>query len=79
MWKTPRRGQENEGWIGIFNRNPYLEIIELSRAQLGLEKNASYKLYEIWTKKDIKCDESTFFEIAPNGVIFLRYKLTKGE
>lgn len=73
VWKTPHRTRADEGWIGIFNRNDYVEIIELDKEQLGLKKDTSYKLYEIWTKKDIKCNESIFFEIEPDGVIFLHF------
>ncbi len=73
VWKTPHRTIADEGWIGIFNRNDYIEIIELDKEQLGLKKDTSYKLLNIWAKKEIDDDESIFFEIAPDGVIFLHY------
>ncbi len=75
VWKTPHRSNTGEGWIGIFNRNDYIEILELDKEQLGLKRDASYDLYDIWTEKGIKDNESAFFEISPDDVIFIHYKL----
>jgi len=74
VWKTPHRSKENEGWIGIFNRNPYEEIIKLDKEQLGLKKDVSYELYDIWAKKYLDDKESDFYIVEPNDVIFIRYK-----
>jgi len=74
VWKTPHKSNVNEGWIGIFNRNPYGEIIKLNKEQLGLKKDVSYKLYDIWTKKYIEDKESNFYMIEPNDVVFIHYR-----
>lgn len=74
VWKTPHNSKANEGWIGIFNRNPYNEIIQLDKDKLGLKKDVSYELYDIWAKKYIEDKDTTFYMIEPNDVVFIRYK-----
>ena len=74
IWKTPHKTNKNEGWIGIFNRNSYLEIIKLEKQEIGLENAISYQLYDIWGKKIIEDNDSFIFEIQGNDVIFIRYK-----
>lgn len=74
VWKTPVKTDENEGWIGVFNRNPYMEYIEIEKEEMGLNKEASYNLYDIWDKEIIEDEESFRFVIPANDVVFIRYK-----
>lgn len=74
IWKTVHKKNEGEGWIGIFNRNAYLELIELEKEEIGLEKTVIYHLYDIWEKKIIENKESFIFEIPGNDVIFIHYQ-----
>ena len=74
VWKTPVRNSPNEGWIGVFNRNPYLELIEIEKENLGLDKDASYHLFDIWGKNTIEDKEPFVFEIPGNDVVFIKYK-----
>ncbi len=75
IWKTPHKKNENEGWIGIFNRNGYTEIIKFKKEELGLEITSSYHLYDIWRKQIIQDSKSFIFEIPANDVIFIKYKI----
>lgn len=74
IWKTPNKTNENEGWIGVFNRNPYLDIIKFNKKELGLNIEMKYSLYDIWDKKIIDDAESFIFEIPADDVVFIRYK-----
>jgi hypothetical protein len=73
VWKTSVRNSPNEGWIAVFNRNPYLEFIEIEKENLGLNKDASYRLFDIWGKNTIEDKESFVFEIPGNDVVFIKY------
>lgn len=73
VWKTHHKTKNNEGWIGIFNRNQYLDMIKLSKKELGLDPAISYKLYDIWGKKIMKDAESFILEIPEDDVIFIHY------
>ncbi len=75
VWKVPRKGDNNEGWIGVFNRNPYLELIKFEKLKLGLQPNVKYDLYDIWGKKIIDDAESFIFEIPADDVVFIRFKV----
>ena len=74
IWKTPQKNNPNEGWIGVFNRNPYLELIKFDKEELGLNDTASYHLYDIWGKRIIEDAESFIFEIPGYDVVFIYYK-----
>jgi hypothetical protein len=74
VWKTPHKTNENEGWISVFNRNAYMELIKFSKEELGLSKTGSYKLYDIWGKRIIEDADSFIFEIPGNDVIFIHFK-----
>jgi alpha-galactosidase len=74
VWKTPHKTNENEGWIGVFNRNPYKELIKFSKEELGLINFGSYHFYDIWGKRIIEVKDAFIFEIPGNDVIFIRYK-----
>ncbi|AUP78535.1 glycoside hydrolase family 27 protein [Flavivirga eckloniae] len=78
IWKTPNKTKENEGWIGVFNRNGYKELIKISKEQLGLNNKLSYGLYDIWGKQMIEDTGSELlFEIPAEDVIFIRFKERK--
>jgi len=74
IWKTPHKTNKNEGWIGVFNRNSYMELIKLKKEEIGLEKAVSYHLYDIWGKRIIEDSAEIIFEIPGNDVIFIKYK-----
>lgn len=74
VWKTPHKSLPNEGWIGIFNRNPYLEMIKFSKSDLGLNADSAYALHDVWGKKTLSDSDQFIFEIPADDVIFIRYK-----
>ena len=74
VWKTPHKTNENEGWIGIFNRNYYMELIKLNKEELGLDPSASYHLYDIWEKRIVEDSDEIIFEIPGNDVVFVHFK-----
>lgn len=78
IWKTPHKTNKSEGWIGVFNRNAYIELIKFDKEELGLNNDVTYKLYDIWGKRIIEDAESFIFEIPGNDVIFIRYNEVKG-
>ena len=63
----------DEGWIGVFNRNAYMELIEIKKEELGLNKGDSYQLYDIWGQRIIEDTETFIFEIPADDVVFIRY------
>jgi alpha-galactosidase len=74
VWKTPEKGGENKGWVGVFNRTNRLKTITLSPAFLGL---AETTLYDVWKgRKKHKLSSASVIEIDVNadGVVFLRYE-----
>jgi len=73
VWKTSHKTRANEGWIGVFNRNQYLDIVKLSKEEIGLNKAVSYKLYDIWGKRIIEDAETFLLEIPSDDVIFIHY------
>lgn len=74
VWKTTHKTWDNEGWIGVFNRNQYMELIRLKKEELGLNKGDSYQLYDIWGQRIIEDAETFIFEIPADDVVFIRYK-----
>ncbi len=74
IWKTPVKNNDNEGWIGVFNRKAYLELIKIDKEKLGLKPKMKYSLYDIWGKKIIDDADSFIFEIPADDVVFIRYK-----
>ena len=73
VWKTPHKSMANEGWIGVFNRNQYMELIKFEKEELGLDKTVSYKLYNIWGKEIIEDADTFTFAIPADDVIFIHY------
>ncbi|MBM4094875.1 MAG: hypothetical protein FJ276_36510, partial [Planctomycetes bacterium] len=77
VWKTPERGNERNGWIGIFNRDGKDKAtIEVGTKELGLNAGGKYTLKDIWAKKMLPVGERHTFEVPPDGVAFLRYEQT---
>jgi alpha-galactosidase len=74
IWKTPHKTTADEGWIGVFNRNPYMEIIKFGKKELGLEAELSYALYDVWGKKIMDDAASFIFELPADDVIFIHFK-----
>jgi len=76
VWKTTHKTRANEGWIGVFNRNSYMELISFTKEELGLIKGDTYQLYDIWGQRIIDDAETFIFEIPADDVVFIRYKAT---
>jgi alpha-galactosidase len=74
VWKTPHRTNKNEGWIGVFNRNSYMDIVKFNKSELGLETAFEYQFYDIWGKRVIENSETIVFEIPADDVVFIKYK-----
>jgi len=74
IWQTPDKTNANEGWIGVFNRNCYMDMVKFSKADLGLHSEMSYSLNDIWGKKIIDDANSFIFEIPADDVIFIHFK-----
>jgi len=77
VWKTPERGNDKNGWIGIFNRDGKNKAtIEAGMEKLGLNAGGNYALKDIWARKMLPVAERHTFEIPADGVAFLRYEQT---
>ena len=75
IWKTPKKGNQNEGWIGVFNRSKKNKQVKLKVADFGEQTPIS--LFNVWENKDLGQLTSTYgmdMQINPNGVAFCRYK-----
>jgi hypothetical protein len=73
IWKTEHNKRKNQGWIGIFNRNQSSVNFSVTKEQLKLDPKRRYSLYDIWNKKRIKNADTYQFDIAADGVVFLKY------
>ena len=73
VWKTPHKSHANEGWIGVFNRNQYMDVLKFNKDELGLDKEVSYNLYDIWGKQIIEDNKTIYFVIPADDVIFIHY------
>jgi alpha-galactosidase len=75
VWKTPQRGNENNGWIGLFNRDGGKDMsFDLGTAPMGLAPGKSYALENIWTGETLPAAGKYLFEILAEGVVFLSYR-----
>ena len=75
VWKTPQRDNEDNGWIGVFNRdNTKALTTELGMKELGLNASKSYALRDLWAKKQLAAATKHSFEIPADGVVFLKYE-----
>ncbi|NQU22985.1 MAG: glycoside hydrolase family 27 protein [Candidatus Nealsonbacteria bacterium] len=78
VWKTPERGNDRSGWIGIFNRDGSQSLeVEKDLKDLGLDPEMKYVLKNIWTQKATDASGSRTLEIPADGVVFLRYEQIK--
>ena len=69
IWKTPH-ASEDHGWIGIFNRSGKKRSISLSMEDLKLDIKKDYLIQNVWKEKEVG---NLYFNINPNGVVFLKY------
>jgi len=75
VWKTPERGNENNGWIGVFNRDGGKKMnVELSAKNLGLNPDQNYRLKNLWAGEALPVAAQQAFEIPSDGVVFLSYQ-----
>ncbi len=74
VWKTPHKSSADEGWIGVFNRSPYMEILNLNKSELGLTAGTVYELHDVWGKRTLPDSEQFIFEIPADDVLFIRYR-----
>lgn len=74
VWTTPHKSMADEGWIGVFNRSPYMEIIQFDKGELGLTPGMAYSLYDIWSRRTVVDTEKFTFEIPADDVVFIRFK-----
>jgi alpha-galactosidase len=74
IWQTAHKTKANEGWIGIFNRSPYMEIIKFGKDTMGLNPSLKYTLHDIWGKKSMADEEEFILEIPADDVIFIHYQ-----
>ena len=74
IWKTPEKGEESQGWIGVFNRSDRLKTVELDKAFLRL--TGARVFYNVWQgRKEYRLgpDDAYEMDVNPGGVLFLRY------
>jgi hypothetical protein len=75
IWKTTKKDNPNEGWIGFFNRSKKDRLVKLTLADL--REPLPISLFNIWEKRDLGMLTGTSgisMQINPNGVLFCRYK-----
>ncbi len=75
VWKTPEKGRNDRGWVGVFNRSDRLVTVALTPAFLGLEPGA--KLFDVWKGRkehQLTAAAATRIDVNPDGVLFLRYE-----
>lgn len=69
IWKTPKSSGEG-GWIGIFNRTRNKQTLSLSMSDLKLDLENDHLIFNVWENKEVG---SLYFNVNPNGVVFLKY------
>ena len=75
VWKTPERGGDKNGWIGIFNRDGKNgATVEVGMTELGLNAGRSYALTDIWAKRKLPVSKKHTVAAPADGVLFLRYE-----
>lgn len=76
IWMTQNKNNQNEGWLGIFNRNLQEKFVQLTAKEF-VTGNKSLSLYNIWEEKDlgnVTSDSQLKLNLNPNGVVFCRYR-----
>jgi len=69
-WNTPK-GNNSEGWIGVFNRSESDVETSCSSEVLGIDLS-KFTLMDIW--KDVEISADTQLTIPAQGVVFLKYQ-----
>lgn len=70
-WRTAKKGQSEEGWIGVFNRTSEPVETLFSSEILGIDPSET-TLTNIW--KDEQLSTNKKIAIPANGVVFLKYR-----
>lgn len=77
VWRTPKRGADGCGWIGVFNRDGKAKApVELAWKDLGLSAG-DYALTDVWTGKVVPDGKKLSFELPADGVAFIKYEKSK--
>ncbi|MFC1499104.1 glycoside hydrolase family 27 protein, partial [Verrucomicrobiota bacterium] len=71
-WVTPKKGVDNAGWIGVFNRSTNDTTVEASAEVLGIEEPDKRTLRDVWGEKSISVGET--LEIPAQGAAFIVYE-----
>ncbi len=74
VWKTT----DNEGniYLAVFNRDCYKKNISIGLARLQVEHRQTYKLRDLWERKDLgEITEEIYAEVNAHGAVL--YKLSK--
>jgi len=50
-----------------------MDILKLNKEELGLDKEVSYNLFDIWGKRIIEDNETMYFAVPADDVIFIHY------
>lgn len=69
-WKADKKGMDNQGWIGVFNRQDEKTEFKLTPERLGLD-GSDYTLYEIWSDEQKSFGQTV--KLNPNGVLFIKF------
>jgi hypothetical protein len=69
IWKVEKKGTQDAGWIGIFNRTGEGSDFELTAEQIGLD-GTDYTLIDVWKETPLKVGKVV---LEPHGCIFIRY------
>jgi hypothetical protein len=71
--KTPQHGNNECGWIGVFNRSLSSKTITLTPENLKIKTGLN--LFSVWNNSelDFSCGEFEI-EVAPDDVCFIRYE-----
>ena len=70
-WRVNKKGTEDAGWIGLFNRLGESVSVELQPARLGLEDD-TYRIKDIW--KGVERTFGSTVSLKPNGVLFVKFE-----
>ncbi|MCF6175264.1 MAG: glycoside hydrolase family 27 protein [Victivallaceae bacterium] len=74
--KTPQHGEQESGWLGVFNRSLSPKKITLTPEILKMAMGT--KLFNIWDNKALDFAQGKLeVTIEPDGVCFIRYKNKK--
>lgn len=74
VWGVRERGDGDNGWIAVFNRNKDAgAVFVVSHDELGLKTcPGNYALADVWGGRALRMGQEV--EVAPDGVLFVRYR-----